>query len=86
MFSPQSMEAEEAAAAAAQKEKDKEAEDKLKEATANEVLRLHAILDRLLVQKHLQDVHVLELARRMMLPVRARGLDLEGYMQRLDQQ
>ena len=45
------------------------------QAIASEVLRLHAVLDKLLVQKHFQDVHALELARRMMLPVRARDLD-----------
>ena len=54
------MEAEEAAAVKAK-------EETLKEATANEVLRIHAILDRLLGQKHLQDQHVLELARRTIL-------------------
>ena len=58
----------------------------LKEATGREVLRTHAILDRLLVQRHLQDQHVLELARRMQLVVQARDLDLQGYMQRLNQQ
>ena len=51
----------EAEAAAAEKE----AGDAIKEATEREVLRTHAVLDRLLVQRHLQDGHVLELARRL---------------------
>ena len=56
-----------------------------KRVVEDEVMRVHGILDRLLVQVHLEDSQVLELMRRAMLPVRARGLDWEAYMQRMDQ-
>ena len=56
-----------------------------KRVVEDEVMRVHGILDRLLVQVHLEDSQVLELMRRVMLPVRARGLDWEAYMQRMDQ-
>ena len=64
-----------------------EAEELLakKRVVEDEVMRVHGILDRLLVQVHLEDSQVLELMRRVMLPVRARGLDWEAYMQRMDQ-
>ena len=66
---------------------DVEAEELMakKRVVEDEVMRVHGILDRLLVQVHLEDSQVLELMRRVMLPVRARGLDWEAYMQRMDQ-
>ena len=60
-----------------------EREDNSKQWVSNEVLRVHGILDNLLIQPHLQNEHILELARRVMLPVRAKHLDLEGYMKRM---
>ena len=63
--------------------KNQEMEDSIKQGVANEVLRVHGILDNLLVQPHLGDAQILELVRRLMLPVRARNLDWEAYMMRM---
>ena len=70
-------------AAPTQQELDQEMENAIKQGVAKEVLRVHGILDNLLVQPLLEDGQILELVRRVMLPVRARNLDWEDYMKRM---
>ena len=55
-------------------------EENAKQDVAKDVVRVHGILDNLLVQPHLTDVQLLELVGRVMLAAQARKFEWNAHM------